>query len=126
MAPEPDPDPPPLPEPGVRLKSRIDCDNAALVTATKFVSPLYIAVMEWGPSVRDEVVSVATPAESVTCPSGVVPSRKLTVPVGVPTVEIMLAVNVTAVCATAGLLIEDKRTDGVNCAIVMAPVAEPA
>ena len=69
---------------------------------------------------------MATPAESVPCPSGVVLSRKLTVPVGVPTVEVTLAVNVTPVCVAAGLLLEDKRTDDANAAMVMVPVAEPA
>jgi hypothetical protein len=68
----------------------------------------------------------ATPAESIPWPSGVVPSRKLTLPVGVPTVELTLAVSVTAVCATAGLLLEDKRTEGVNGWMVIVPVAEPA
>ena len=82
-------------------------------------------MIEWEPSVRDEVVNVATPAESGPWPSGVVPSRKLTVPVGVPTVELTLAVKVTPVCAMDGLVPEDKRTAGVSGSMVMVPVAEP-
>jgi hypothetical protein len=38
--------------------------------------------MEWGPVARVEVVKVATPAVRLPVPMVVVPSRKLTVPVG--------------------------------------------
>jgi hypothetical protein len=41
-------------------------------------------------------------------------------------VELTVAVNVTVVSATAGLLLEDKLTAGVNGSIFKVPVAEPA
>ena len=55
------------------------------------------------PTVRDGVVSVATPLDSVPVPSGVVPSRKLTVPVRMPAGEDTVAVSVTAFCASTVL-----------------------
>ena len=42
-----------------------------------------------------EIVKVATPPESVRVPMLVVPSMKVTVPVGVPDPEVTVAVNVT-------------------------------
>jgi hypothetical protein len=41
-------------------------------------------VSAWDPTLSDVVVSDATPAVSVPEPSAVAPSKKLTVPVGVP------------------------------------------
>ena len=52
----------------------------------------------WLPPVRAEVVSVATPPRSVPVPIGDAPSRKVTVPVGVPApggVAATVALNVT-------------------------------
>ncbi len=40
--------------------------------------------MEWAAAARDEIVSVALPLERLTTPSVVDPSKKVTVPVGVP------------------------------------------
>lgn len=40
--------------------------------------------MVWLPTVNAEVVNVATPPLSVPVPMGLPPSRKVTVPVGVP------------------------------------------
>ena len=59
--------------------------------------------MECGPTASDEVVSVATPLDSVPGPNGVVPSKKFTVPVGTPAVEDTVAVKVIAFCASTGL-----------------------
>ncbi len=42
----------------------------------------YTAVMEWLPTLRVEVEKVATPEDKVPVPSVVVPSLKVTVPVG--------------------------------------------
>jgi hypothetical protein len=41
-------------------------------------------VIECDPALRAEVLKVVTPPLSVTVPSGVAPSKKLTEPVGVP------------------------------------------
>ena len=68
--------------------------GAGTVTATavgvvlpvKFVSPAYTAVRLWLPEASDDVLKVAVAAPfSVAVPSVVVPSKKVTVPVGVPT-----------------------------------------
>jgi hypothetical protein len=49
------------------------------------LSPLYDAVIECVPALREEVVSVAWPPLNVTAePRAVVPSKKVTEPVGVP------------------------------------------
>jgi hypothetical protein len=86
-----------------RLMSMTHCVSVALVDAAKFVPPLYTALIECIPTAKDEVVSVATPPESVPGPRGVVPSRKLTVPVGTPAGEDTVAVSVTAFCASTVL-----------------------
>ena len=55
----------------------------------------------------EEVVKEATPLESsVAVPMFVAPSRKVTVPVGVPAVALMVAVKVTACPKTVGFLEE--------------------
>ena len=58
---------------------------AELVLPLKLPSPLYWTVMEWAPVERLEVVSVATPAVMVPLPRLVDPSKKLNVPLGLPT-----------------------------------------
>ena len=73
------------------------CETAAEVLALKLASPLYVAVMEWVATDSDEVASVATPPESVLVASAVPPSKKVTVPVGVPTPDVVVAVKVTEV-----------------------------
>ena len=55
------------------------------------------------PADNPEVVYVACPPLSVTVASGVLPSRNVTVPVGVPLVAVTVAVNVTLWPNTAGL-----------------------
>ncbi len=56
------------------------------------------------PTVKAEVVNVATPLLSVPHPSTVVPSLKETVPVGVPPLaSVTRAVNVTACPCCDGL-----------------------
>src|SRR4029077_4124054 len=55
------------------------------VLAAKFVSPSYEAVRLWLPDDSDEVLNIALPALlRVPVPKTVAPSRKVTVPVGVP------------------------------------------
>lgn len=52
--------------------------------------------MEWLPTTSAAVEMVAVPvASSVPLPMDVAPSRKVTVPVGVPPVPVTVAVNVT-------------------------------
>ena len=72
--------------------------TAAEVLLAKFALPLYLAVMGCAPAVSIDVVKVATSLLfSVPVPSVVAPSRKATVPVGVPLLPATVAVNVTAV-----------------------------
>jgi hypothetical protein len=70
--------------------------TAAEVLPAKFALPLYLAVIECAPTASVDVVKVATPLPfSVPVPSVVVPSRKVTVPVGVPEVlDEIVAVSV--------------------------------
>jgi len=58
--------------------------SAADVLALKFASPPYAAVIEWLPKVSIEVLKGAEPEVSAPGPSGVVPSLKVRLPVGVP------------------------------------------
>jgi hypothetical protein len=72
--------------------------SAEDVLALSYVSPAYAAVMECAPSASVLMVSVATPLElSTLAPSEVVPSRKVTMPVGVfdPEAGLTVAVKVT-------------------------------
>jgi hypothetical protein len=56
---------------------------AVLADAVKFVSPPYEALRLWFPAPNDEVLKVAVAALfRVVVPSEVVPSRKVTIPVG--------------------------------------------
>jgi hypothetical protein len=73
--------------------------TAAEVLPAKFALPLYLAVTRCAPTESVDVVMVATTLLfRVPVPSVVDPSRKVTVPVGMPEVlEVMVAVNVTAV-----------------------------
>jgi hypothetical protein len=54
------------------------------------------------------VVKDATPFVSVPVPRVVVPSRNVTVPVGVPPLEVTFAVSVTAAAAAAGFGLADN------------------
>ena len=56
-------------------------------------SPLYFAMIVWLPKVSDDVLKLAIPPARATVPSGVTPSKKVTVPVGAEPVTV--AVNVT-------------------------------
>src|SRR5262245_32488163 len=59
--------------------------------------------MLWGPAVSVVVVNVATPpTPTAAVPSVFVPSRNVTVPVGVPVAALTVAVNVTASPAAEG------------------------
>jgi hypothetical protein len=79
------------------------------------VSPEYAAVMECDPALKLEVVKVAWPATSAPLPMLVPPSRKVTVPPGLPTLELTVAVNVT----------ESPAFDGFNDDPTVVVVEEP-
>jgi hypothetical protein len=91
------------------------CVAGAEVLAVKLESPLYLAVMECAPTVSVEIVKVATRLVfRVAVPRVVVPSRKETVPVGVPLLPgVTVAVKVTGVPNAA----EDRG----ESAVVVAP-----
>ena len=70
--------------------------SAPEVLVAKFVSPPYTAVIEWPATDSAEVANVATPDPfSVPVPRVAAPSLNVTVPVGVPALEVTVAVNVT-------------------------------
>ena len=100
------PDPPTL----VRLKSRTASESVPLVAALKLASPLYTAVMAWLPAASEVVLRAATPLDRVPWPSGIVPSRKLTVPVGLVAVEDTVAVNRRGLVRTTELALLVKVT----------------
>jgi hypothetical protein len=81
------------------------CARVAEVLATNVASPEYFAVMEWEPADRVELEKVACAvAFKVPVPIAVVPSRKVTVPLGVPgEVLVTVAVNVMSWPVVAGL-----------------------
>lgn len=71
--------------------------SAADVLTAKLASPPYLAVIEWVPTDSDEVLKVACAlAPNMPVAIWVVPSENVTMPVGVPVVELeTVAVNVT-------------------------------
>ena len=62
----------------------------------------------WDPEARADVVKLADPVLSAADPNCVDPSKKVTDPVGVPTVAVTLAVNVMGLEARDGF-IEDPN-----------------
>lgn len=90
------------------------------VTALKLASPEYEAVMLWLPTASVVLVNVVCPFVRVPVPRVVVPSRNVTVPVGVPVAGMTaatVAVNVTDVPSPAGLRDDVSVTVGVVWAI---------
>src|SRR6266516_4415702 len=80
--------------------------STALVLVLKFASPPYDAVIEGDPTANVEVVNVAVPPDRVPVPSVVAPSRKVTVPLGLPApgaTGATVAVKVTLCPKTDGL-----------------------
>lgn len=74
------------------------------VLGSKVASPWYAAVIECVPTTSDAVEIEALPrASRVPPPMEVAPSKKSTVPVGVPPVPVTVAVNVTDCPAVEGL-----------------------
>jgi hypothetical protein len=93
---------------------------AAEVLLAKFALPVYLAVIECVPTVSVEVVKLATAALfSVPVPSVAVPSRKVTIPVGVPElVDVIVAVNVS------GLPLDAEAAEATMVAVVAAAATE--
>ena len=76
------------------------------------------------PTANAAVEYVATPLElTVPVPSGVAPSRKETVPVGVLIDELTVAVSVIEFCTSTGFEFDANTTPGV--AFVTVSVTEP-
>jgi hypothetical protein len=89
------------------------------VLPLKLASPLYLAVIEWAPTDRLAVLAVhvkGAAAGNVQLPIVAVPSRNVTVPVGVPVPGgVTVAVKVTDWPKTDGL------ADDVSVVAVVAP-----
>jgi hypothetical protein len=81
--------------------------------------------MECTPAVRAEVVKEATPLDRAANPSGVVPSRNVTWPVGVPAIELIVIVRVTAFEYTAGFALDVTLAADMAVPISSVPLAEP-
>lgn len=100
------------------------CVNGEEVFALKLLSPEYEAVMVCAPTANADVVNEAAPVESsVAVPMVEVPSRKVTVPVGVPEVALTVAVKVSACPKTVGFL--EETTAVVAPAVFTVKVAAP-
>src|SRR5581483_2546884 len=88
--------------------------TGALVVGMNAASPEYFAVMTCVPAARDEVDIDACPALRVTLPRLVLPSKKVTVPLGTAdtprTVAATVAVKVIACPAVDGLAEELRPT----------------
>jgi len=88
--------------------------SAVELAKAKAASPPYLAVMVWDPTLSPVLVNVATPlAFSVPVPSVVLPSKKVTVPVGVAVAgatALTVAVKRTGWPKTEGLTDEFRTT----------------
>jgi hypothetical protein len=86
------------------------------------VSPAYCAVSACPPAASEGVAKIATPLPFVElAPSAVVPSRKVTVPVGVPVPgasALTVAVSVTVPPGTEGFTSEVSRAAVEACITV--------
>ena len=88
-----------------------------LLDVSYCASPLYSAVMVWGPTLSAEVVRVAwLPLRVMAGPSGVPPSLKVTLPVGVPWTpgSYTVAVKVTDYPTKLGFSEETSAASDVN------------
>src|ERR1035437_5878547 len=68
-----------------------------------FNEPWYTAVTEWEAATKFEVETDAIPFAKVAVPSSVELSKKTTVPVGAPELDVTVAVNVMSCPKTEGL-----------------------
>jgi hypothetical protein len=92
--------------------------TAAEVLVAKTALPAYLQVIEWLPTVSVDVVKVATALLfKDPVPSEVVPSKKVTVPVGVPELlDVIVAVNAT------GAPLDAEAAELTSTAVVAARV----
>lgn len=109
-------------------KPLITCDSAVEVLTAKIELPLYFAVIEWVPIASEDVVKVATAEPGAlelkfVVASEVVPSRNVTVPVGVPPELLTVAVNVTDWPPADGLA-EETSAVAVGIAFTVSVIAE--
>ncbi len=88
-------------------------ETAPDVPAAFAVSPEYPAVMLCGPTASALVVKAAAPDDSATEPRSSVPSKNVTVPVGVPPAPATPAVSVTGLPAVLDAV---NRREGANAA----------
>jgi hypothetical protein len=90
------------------------------VLAAKFKSPPYCAVSECVPAVSEEVAKVAMPLLFTELgPSTVVPSKKVTVPVGAPVpTAATVAIKVTVAPCTEGFTSADSVVEVEVCITV--------
>ena len=105
----------------------VNVKAAALTVSAKGVealvrlmaSPPYAAVTLCEATVRFVVLYVATPEEfNVAVPNAVLPSLKVTVPVGVPDPEtVTVAVKVTELPAKAGFMLAVTVVDVFSCTV---------
>lgn len=103
----------------MKLGAKTTWLKAVEVLVANLESPLYAAVIECVPTVSVEVVNVATaPLVKARVPSEAVPSRNVTIPVGIPEVEeVTVAVNVT------GLSLDAEMEELTNATVVGAVTA---
>lgn len=72
------------------------CPTAVEVLLAKVASPVYVAVIVCRPTARPDVLKIAVPPLMGPVPIAASPSKKVTVPVGVPVVALLtVAVKVT-------------------------------
>lgn len=96
------------------------CVNGREVLPRNSAWPAYTAIMEWLPRDSADVVNAACPLLSVPSPSMEEPSKKLTVPVGVPPFEATVAMNVTDWPNVEGFTEEVTEMEGVD-AVTITP-----
>jgi hypothetical protein len=104
---------------GVPVPLFTTCDSTAEVLGRNVASPPYTPVIECVPTVSVEVVNFAIPLLSVLEPNVVVPSLKVTVPVGVPVVDFTEAVNVTDWPKIEGFSEDDNAVEVLNLPILL-------
>jgi hypothetical protein len=98
-------------------------DIADEVDVAKFASPEYDAVIECEPTASAEVLSIVVPELSVPLPICVVPSLKVTVPVGLPDPDFgaTVAVNIT-LCPVVGDVLDEASEVVVAAGVAAAGV----
>ena len=104
----------------VEATAFMTCVTVFEVADAKLVSPLYCTVIKWDPIGSAAEVKDAVPLLRVELPSQEAPSKKATVPVGVPPVPVTVTFNVIATLNAEGLMVE------VRTAVAAVPVTDCA